>query len=280
MKVDFMKYLFAALFLNILPQCSGEALRNNWLIRTLHYPPIVDMNGGEDTEGASFPHGVFDKLLAESVDGAGSVAYGSLLNKQEELDTYLQALARSTPESLSKYERLALLINAYNAFTLKLMLLHPQIESITKVPEEKSWDAEIWPLGGEPVSLNGIEHALIRAHFPEPRIHFALVCASVGCPKLRNEAFTGKRLLTQLEEQALHFFQQKQNLQWKADENLLLVSEIMDWYRDDFKSHHGSVLAAALFYLDDEALKSSIQAAEDKVTIGYIPYDWGINGRW
>ena len=104
-------------------------------------------------------------------------------------------------DELGRDERLALLINAYNAFTLRLILDHYPVASITDIPADQRWDAVRWRLAGETYSLNQIEHELVRPNFREPRIHFALVCAAVGCPPLRTEAYTGELLEEQLEGQ-------------------------------------------------------------------------------
>lgn len=105
-------------------------------------------------------------------------------------------------EALGRDEKLAFLINAYNAFTLRLILDHRPLASIRDIPSSERWDAVRWVLAGRTVSLNQIEHELIRPNFAEPRIHFALVCAAVGCPPLRTEAYTGAELEEQLTDQS------------------------------------------------------------------------------
>lgn len=144
----------------------------------------------------------FDALLRTQVDADGLVDYAGLKDAHAELDAYIRSLAAAPFEQLGRDEKLALLINAYNAFTLRLVLDHWPLASIRHIPGKRRWDAPRWRLAGETLSLNQIENERIRPRFKEPRIHFALVCAARGCPPLRAEAYTGARLSAQLADQA------------------------------------------------------------------------------
>jgi hypothetical protein len=159
--------------------------------RILGLPPVVtavDVYGDHAGE-AAFDHSMFDTLLGAYVDADGFVDYAGLLGDAARLDAYLDQLAAAPFDALGRDEKLALLINAYNAFTLRLILDHYPVASIQDIPAPERWDAVRWRVGPHTWSLNQIEHEEIRPKFVEPRIHFALVCAAVGCPPLRAEAY-------------------------------------------------------------------------------------------
>ncbi len=156
-------------------------------------------------DGPTIDHSVFDELLRKHVDGDGWVDYEGLRAEVAALDAYVASLANAPFADLDRNEKLALLINAYNAFTLRLILDHYPVGSIKDIPSAKRWDAQRWRLGTMTLSLHQIEHEQIRPKFAEPRIHFALVCAAIGCPKLRNEAYRAGRIDEQLGTGRDHF---------------------------------------------------------------------------
>ncbi len=148
-------------------------------------------------------HEPYDKLLRAYVKN-GWVNYKAFKQQEARLDAYLKTLAQTDPAKLTKSERLAYWINAYNAFTIKLILRrYPKIKSIKDIPGR--WDRREWTAGGKTYSLGEIEHQILRKRFNEPRIHFALVCASKSCPDLPSEAYTAKRLERQLTAAAKQF---------------------------------------------------------------------------
>ena len=162
-------------------------------IRAHFYPPrvqIIERYAG-DTGTATFDHGGLDRLLAEHVDPDGLVDYAALADDSEALAAYISAVGSAPFEQLGRDEKLALLINAYNAFTLQLVVEHYPVDSIRSIPGPQRWEAERWRVAGGLYSLDQIENLLIRPNFRDARIHFALVCAAIGCPKLRMEAYSG-----------------------------------------------------------------------------------------
>lgn len=220
----------------LLWSCST---RNNALVRTIFYPPVPKNSQalGVNTQGAVFDHSRLDKVLQANVTEEGFVDYVGLgeASSAAELDAYVKQLGELEPtgfDALSRYEQLALLINAYNAFTLRLMLDYPEVASIKEIPGGERWKAERWLLASGLMSLDAIEHERIRMAYADPRIHFALVCASVGCPPLRADAFTGATLEAQLEDQARRFFAHPRNFKW--EDGTVYVSELLDWFRGDF----------------------------------------------
>ncbi len=169
-----------------------------------------------------------------------------------------------------------MLINAYNAFTLRLMLDHYPLKSIRDIPKAKRWAARRWRVAGNTWSLNDIEHEQVRAKFAEPRIHFALVCASVGCPPLRNEAFTAEKLDAQLQDQTRYVHTHARWFRFDEARNTLHLTRLYDWYGGDFEQAAGSVTA---FVSRHAPSVMSAVGAGKKLKIKWLKYDWSINER-
>ncbi len=275
-------FVFVVLFLSLFMFSfrPTDVVRNIELIRNIFYPPVYERKGiGTDTGGKDFDHCVYGLVLHDFVTGEGFVDYTSLSKKPENLDLYISELEKADADSLSNYEYLALMLNAYNAFTLKLIIEHKGIESIKDISSAKRWDDKRWHVGDKTLSLNEIEHDIIRKRYGEPLVHFALVCAAKSCPKLRNEPFTGSKLLSQLNDQATHFFSQQQNFRWDADSNKVYLSEILDWFRYDFAENERGVVEYAVNYIDPQAAEG-IKGSNENIKIKYISYDWSLNGKW
>jgi uncharacterized membrane protein YdjX (TVP38/TMEM64 family) len=162
-------------------------------LAALFGPPPVHAEEiyAETPAGPRFDHSLFDAVLSAHVREGGFVDYQALRADPGQLDAYLQALARADFGALGRDEKLALLVNAYNAFTLRLILDHWPVDSIRDIPAKERWKDARWRIGSRRLSLDAIEHEEIRPRFEEPRIHFALVCAAVSCPPLRHEAYVG-----------------------------------------------------------------------------------------
>ena len=225
-----------------------------------------------------FDHGVFDALLTKHVDTQGWVDYAGLAADHAKLDAYIASLAEAPFDQLAKDDKLALLINAYNAFTLRLILDFRddgKLKSIMDIPEAKRWDHKRWRIGGidGPLSLNQIEHGQIRGKFKEPRIHWALVCAAYSCPPLRHEAYVGKTLEAQLAAQEKHVHT---HARWfeRVNELTVRVTKIYDWYADDFKKAAGSV-REYLGRVDPHLGRLLLRGI--RFDIQWIEYDWRLN---
>lgn len=242
-------------------------------------PPRVSMVEAYAGEPAlaTFDHGLWDALVREHVRPGGLVDYDALAADPSRLNAYLGQLADANLHVLGRDERLALLINAYNAFTLRLILDHRDggaLESIRDIPEAERWDAERWELGGNVWSLNRIEHGEIRPNFAEPRIHFALVCAANGCPPLRREAYVGARLDTQLEKQTLETHRDERHFRFDPEDGTVHRTALYDWYRDDFEQHADSVLEFMARYSPE--LRRALDAGRT-IEQRAIDYDWSLN---
>jgi hypothetical protein len=221
-------------------------------------------------------HDSWNNLLKKHVDRQGKVNYIGFKKDEEHLDKYLSLLSKSGPGSKwNENQKLSFWINAYNAYTVKLILNYSdkKIKSIKdigskiKIPfVNTAWDIKFIEIQGKKYDLNNIEHGIIRKHFDEPRIHFALVCAAKSCPSLRNEAYIGSKLSQQLDEQAKDFINDKSKNDLK--ENKAEISEIFKWYKGDFKNEN------MIDYLN----KYSVQKVNSKTNLKYKKYDWDLNG--
>ncbi len=240
-------------------------------------PPAVTMKESYLTNQThpSVDHSVFNALLTEHVNSDGGVDYAGLIAKQPVLDAYLATVARAPFEAMGRDEKLALLINGYNAATLRLMTEYPGIDSIRSIPADKRWDDVRWVIGGTRYSLSQIEHEAIRPHFIEPRVHWALVCAAVDCPPLRSEAYTAARLDEQLDSQARTVFTRgKRWFEVGPDTAAIRVSAIMQWYGTDFEQASGGVAAHVAGY--DPAVRAAHEAGRPP-QVGFLDYVWLLN---
>lgn len=240
----------------------------------------------------AFDHGTWDSLLSDHVqwvrDGHASVVdYEGLAADREQLDRYLTAIQRVGKEEFRQWsgeEQLAFLINAYNAFTADLVLEHyGDIDSIKDIGGwfRGPWDIRFFKLLERERSLDELEHTLIRGNYDEPAIHFAVNCASVGCPALRPEAYTGEKLNEQLADQRRRFLSDRTRNYYEAGENDVVLSPLIGWYEDDFIAEYGSIRRFVVQYSDlltdsEEAQKYLVDRAAG-VGIGYGDYDWSLN---
>jgi len=218
------------------------------------------------------------------------VRYAELKNKRTKLKAYLDTLSSVTGpefEAWSKAQRLAFLLNAYNAFTVELILTrYPHLESIRDFGRfiDNPWKKRFFKLLGQEQHLDGIEHGMIRAPgaYDEPRIHMAVNCASIGCPMLREEAYVADRLGGQLEEQVVRFLSDRSRNRYDGATHTLEVSEIFDWYREDFSSGFQGIRSREEFFARYAELLSGDPEGQTlirshKAKIRFLDYDWALN---
>ena len=211
--------------------------------------------------------------MQQTVDDEGWVDYESLHKNPEKLEAYLDLLRENHPsEEWTEEEKLAYWINAYNAFTLDLIVRNYPLESIKDIRRwslpflNSAWDIKFIEIQNEKYSLNNIEHDIIRATFDEPRIHFAVNCASYSCPPLLNVAYEASTLDVQLEQQAIGFVNDP--LRNKISNDKIELSKIFSWYKSDF-TESGTLID----YLNQF---SEIEIEKGTET-EFIPYDWSLN---
>lgn len=245
-------------------------------LQGLFGPPPAELTESYErkTGGPDIDHAPFDALLSAHVNERGLVDYGALKGSEGELDAYISSIAAAPFDQMGRDQKLALLINAYNAFTLKLILDHWPTDSIKSIPGDQRWEAVRWDIGGKKYSLNQIEHEQVRPNFAEPRIHFALVCAAIGCPKLRQEAYEPERLEQQLEDQAEYTHGHDTWFSFDPATNTAKLTPLYQWYGGDFEQQTGSVLEYAAQYSDN--LADAMESGDD-VRIEWLDYDWSLN---
>lgn len=232
-----------------------------------------------------FDHSLFDEILHE-YNHNGLVDYKNLKNDSR-LNEYLESVANANPENLNTAEEeIAFWINIYNSYTIKAIVDNYPIESINDlhtggrilghILSTTVWDDDFVIVNGKEYSLNDVEHKILRKKFKEPRIHFAIVCASISCPKLRSEVFVASKLNDQLNSQAIQFFNDKTRNTFDVTNKVAHLSKILDWFSEDFGDTDEKVLEFVSNYLDED-IKKEIKKNVKDWTIEYLDYDWGLN---
>lgn len=227
-------------------------------------------------------HALWDGLLQKYVDGKGMVDYKAWKansGDSQTLDRYLVHMSHSSGKG-TKEQQLAFWINAYNAVTVKGILREYPTTSIRN-HTAKLFGYNIWKnlklvVGGKPVSLDEMEHQILRK-MAEPRIHFAIVCASIGCPRLLKEAYVAERLDEQLTMNSKAFFADAVKFRYDAKRQTFYLSPIIRWFGEDFGDSEPARLKAIAPYISDPA--GSQAAASGRGSMSFVDYDWGLNDR-
>ncbi len=233
----------------------------------------VDLKSLERQNTTVIEHQIWSGLVAQHVQASGKVDYNGFRKDNERLSEYLELLSNNPPgKNWSQTEQLAYWINAYNAFTVKLILDHYPLKSIRDIGRglpmvNSPWDIKFFAIGNVSFDLNTIEHEILRKRFNEPRIHFAINCASVSCPKLRNEAFTAEKLIDQLEDQARQFINNpEKNV---IESARIKVSKIFDWFKSDFTKTQ-----SLMTYLQEY---TEMDLSGNTTKVDYMDYNWNLN---
>jgi hypothetical protein len=220
-------------------------------------------------------HEPWNQLLKAHVSSTGIVNYKGFIKDKSKLDTYLKTISTNAPDrrTWSKDEQLAYWINAYNAFTISLIVENYPVKSIKdlgpalKIPLIKDvWHYKFFKIGGKESSLDEIEHSILRKEFEEPRIHFAINCASVSCPPLLNEAFMASKIESQLMKVAKNFINDKSRN--KISVNAVEISPIFSWFKGDFTAK-GSIV--------DFLNKYSSVKISSNAKVSHLDYNWNLN---
>ena len=255
---------------------------------TIKPTPQLDVSGVD--------HAVWDYLLKAYVSD-GLVDYEGM-KKDHLFKEYLRELGSCNPDKLeTREEKLALLCNAYNAFVINGVVSHKINDSVMNfaIDEKGFFSVEEHIFAGKTVSLDHIEHTLVRPVFREPRIHVALVCAARSCPSIRPEAYVGSRVLEQLEDQSRLFANNRKYVDYDKDKKELRVSKLLSeaWYGNDWNERypngsnlewlHGLVVEPVIEpgeEPDEPTLKQSVKDAWDgKIAVSYFDYDWTLNSQ-
>ena len=222
-----------------------------------------------------FDHAGWEALLARGTKD-GLVDYRFMQDHRADLETYLRGVAEARLDRLAPGHLEALLINAYNACTVLSILDQPEVSSIRKIPGV--WTEVRHPVGGFDLTLDQIEHRILRPFFRDPRIHFALNCASRSCAPLPPWAYDGERIDAQLEERARSFLSDPKNV--RVEGSRLLVSKYFDWYGGDFTADgwrgSESGIATYIARYASPGVRSFIER-HNRPPIAFLEYDWSLN---
>jgi hypothetical protein len=219
-------------------------------------------------------YGVYAELLSKYVRN-GMVTYSGFKAEEGRLDQFLKSLEQVDPEQLPREEQFAYYINAYNAWTIKLILGgYPGVKSIKDLGSllQSPWKKKFVRIHGNVLTLDELEHDILRPRFKDPRVHFAVNCASKSCPPLLAEPYRGDVLDEQLTRATADFLNQPANSRLEGDQ--LWVSSIFKWFAEDFSKD------VVGFYLKFArgGLKQKLEADRSRIEVKYMDYDWSLNG--
>ena len=229
---------------------------------------------------AGFDHSIFDQVLKTYVNNQGRIDYNGIAGDQS-FKIYMQTLKSAQTDAMSRNGQLAFWINAYNAVTIDKVIKWKPEKSVreTFVPGvwtgTKFFTTREHTVAGKSLSQDDIEHEILRKQLKEPRIHFAIICASSGCPLLPRFAYTEENVQTMLEEETRKYINSELGTKIDSAENTLYLSKLFDWFAGDFENKSGSVLDFIKPYLDEKALAF----LEKNPKIKYLPYDWALNAQ-
>ena len=267
-------YFWVAAVSFIVPFFVGwQAFQN--LKPTTKPTPAVDVSGVD--------HNLWDYLLKSYVSG-GLVDYDAM-KKDYLFREYLKELGSCNPDALeTEDEKLALACNAYNAFVINGVISHKIYDTVDGFSVDGSpfFDIKEHIFAGKTVSLNDIEHGMIRPTFKEPRIHVALVCAARSCPSIRAEAYVGSRVREQLQDQSEQFSDNPKYVMFDAANNELKLSKILSWYGDDWNERFpdGGYLAWINDLTSSQEIKdATAKARNGEVKVAFFDYDWALNSQ-
>lgn len=223
-------------------------------------------------------HQLWDDLLKKHVSAEGQVDYKGFISDSTKFNQYLSSLSKNHPNDVnwSQEEKLTYWINAYNAYTVKIIVDNYPVKSIKDIASGLSipfvnttWDIKFINIEGQEYDLNNLEHGILRKDFEEPRIHFAINCASVSCPRLRNEAYVPERINEQLNS-AAHLFINNPTKN-KITPQKVELSKIFSWFQGDFTNSMGKagILAFVSQYTDVEI--------DVDASVSHLDYDWNLN---
>lgn len=220
-----------------------------------------------------------NRYIVQSATGVNLVKYSKVSRKDKQrLNNYLNGLSKIKIKQYNRRVQLAYWINLYNALTIKTVLQHYPVKSIRNIKlggwfSSGPWDAKLIKVDGVPLSLNDIEHRIIRPIWNDPRTHYALNCASYSCPNLQKKVYTGKNVNRMLNKAAREYINSPRGVSIKN--NRLVVSSIYDWYQDDFGPNQQAVIAHLKKYAKRPLLKKLTRFNK----INAYDYNWQLNGR-
>jgi hypothetical protein len=232
---------------------------------------LVTSSWSSDTVDHSIYADLLNKYVKDDV-----VDYQGFKSEETRLDQYLTVLENTDTKNLSRNEQFAFYANAYNAWTVKLILsAYPGVKSIKDLGSvfKSPWKKKLARIDGKVITLDDIEHSILRPRFKDPRVHFAVNCASKGCPPLRPEPYQGGILDRQLDEMTEAFLNDPSRN--RLEGRTLYVSRIFKWFSEDFNK---DIVGFFLKYAKED-LKEQLESNKNKIKVKYLDYDWSLNGK-
>jgi len=240
----------------------------------------VTTDTGAPTETVVFSHDSYNLMLGDYVNEAGMVDYKRLLVNRDALDGYVEQLAGSSPVSNPELfptadHKNAYWINDYNQLMMRAVLDHYPIDSVTDIKVAHGVFSRIkYPVGGKRMSLDDIEKGVLLKEYSDPRVHWALTCASMSCPRIDQTAFVAANLSERLDQEARNFLQSTRAVVIDPTENTVAVSKYFDWYGKDFG---GDAIAYITPFLSET--QAAALAKTNKPSVSYMDYDWRLNDQ-
>ena len=234
----------------------------------------------QPVSAAGFDHSIFDQVLKTYVNDQGRVDYNGIAGDQS-FKSYMDSLKSAKLDSMTRDGQLAFWLNAYNAVTIDKVIKWKPKKSVraTLIPgiwtSTKFFTSREHTVAGKRLSQDDIEHEILRKQFKDPRIHFAIICASSSCPPLPRFAYSAENVQTKLEEETREYINSDRGTRIDLAKNTLYLSKLFDWFSGDFEHKSGSVLDFLKRYLNEKTLAF----LEKKPKIKYIHYDWSLNAQ-
>jgi hypothetical protein len=262
--------------------------------------PSAALPKAADRTGFDHNHTLFDSVLQKYVEN-GLVDYKALLKDRKDLSRYLEQIADidwKDYEEWSRRQKLALWLNAYNAISIEVILQYYPIGKpniVSPYPEnsirhiEGVWDKLEWKVAGRMFNLDHIEHVILRKELDEPKIHFVLVCASIGCPLLESRALTADTIETRLNTAADNYINRDHKVKVDGNNGIVWFPMIFDWFGEDFEDgytdkglfwdRNPTEKGLLYFIFEYVPLDQKTMLIKNEFVIKYIPYDWGLNEK-
>ena len=231
---------------------------------------LLSIAGCNYSQSSGFDHSKFDALLKVNVDGNGMVNYSAFKNNKN-FDDYIKSIADADVSNLSKEDKLAFYLNAYNATVIKNVLNHSPITSPMDV--DGFFKKITHKIAGNEITLDKLEYDYVMKIEPV-LVHFGLVCAAHSCPKLLHQAYDGKTVFQQLEENGKIFLNDRSKNHLDKENKILYLSEIFKWFKKYFEERYGSLQKAAQYFMNESDKKF---LEENKVEVKFNKYNWQLN---
>ena len=256
------------------------AFAGKWYLNRNNYEPLPFWQASNEQSTIQVDHSQWQEVLDEYLisddpSGVNFVDYTSLAEEPDLLNDYVTKMQALDPRELNRSQQFAYWVNLYNALTMKVIVENYPVSSILKISSSAvpsgPWDDLVAIIQGQSITLNDIEHRILRSYWSDHRIHFAVNCASFGCPNVQIDAFTAENTEDLLNSAAIEFLNHPRGLTAKGDD--LVLSSIFKWYASDFGDSEEEIVKTLTQYVDDPALKSKL------AQVGSIEYDydWSLN---